>query len=427
MRLLLVDFSPFGEALSPISLGHLAAMAKQKGHEPRILSLGNTTRFSPTRLRDFILDEHPHLIGFAVYQRNLPHVWGLTRFFKSVLPEVRVIWGGPQITFMPPHALDELGGVDFLARDEGESVIISVLDAMKTDAIHEPIAGVVSRAGDGSIVQGPRCEPITHLDDIPSPWLEGALDPADWDECIMLTSRGCPFDCAFCYTPRAFGRKTRVHSVERVLEEIAWVAKKGTGRLWFADPNFSFRKSRVLALLEGIAAKNLDVSLWLETRADMVNDEMLALMKRAGVRQIAMGLESASPQVTPYLEKRLNLDSLRRAIAAAFARGLDVELFSQYGLPGETRADALATLAFVKDCGVRIRGNSNAQQMQLYFGTRFSDNPVAFGIIPQRLTLPTYLSLGTEYETRWMNAGDLRAVKNAWQDASEDGGKRVIS
>ena len=87
------------------------------------------------------------------------------------------------------------------------------------------------RDTDGQWVTGEALIPTDDLDDYPSPWLDGVLDPADWDEAIMLTSRGCPHHCAFCVTPAAFGPTIRAHSVERVIEDITVVARHGRGRI----------------------------------------------------------------------------------------------------------------------------------------------------------------------------------------------------
>jgi radical SAM superfamily enzyme YgiQ (UPF0313 family) len=86
-----------------------------------------------------------------------------------------------------------------------------------------------------------------------------------------------------------------------------------------------------------------------------------------------MGLESASEGVAARLAKGIEPDRVRWAACTLLATGIDVELFSQYALPGERIDDAMATLRFVEECGVAIRGNSNAQQMQLYFGSEISD------------------------------------------------------
>jgi len=243
----------------------------------------------------------------------------------------------------------------------------------------------------------------------------------------MLTSRGCPHHCAFCVTPAAFGPTIRAHSVERAIEDITVVARRGRGRLWFADPNFSYDAERVHAILEGIARRDLDVEMWIETRADMLTPELLRLLARAGVHTVALGLESAVPRVLARSGKAIEPEAIREAAVTALGAGLDVELFSQYGLPGERKTDALETLRFVQDCGVAVRGNSNAQQMQLYFGSAIIRDPARHGIRPLRDDLPPYLALGDEFETDWMTKAEMDEVRAAWSAASVDGGKRVVS
>jgi radical SAM superfamily enzyme YgiQ (UPF0313 family) len=246
-------------------------------------------------------------------------------------------------------------------------------------------------------------------------------------ESIVLTSRGCPYHCSFCYTPAAFGRTVRTHSVERVVEEIAFISERGSGRLWFADPNFSFDESRVIAILEAIARRGLSTEIWIETRADMLDGGLLRLLKRSGVHTIAMGLESASPNVHPYLDKRLDPAGVRRASEMAFEAGIDVELFSQYALPRERLEDAMETLHFVQEAGVKIRGNSNAQQMQIYFGSKISSEPAKYGVRALRKKFAPYHSIGTEFETEWMSKNEIERVRQSWLAASLDGGKRVVS
>ncbi len=427
MNLLLIDFNPFGAAATPISLGHIGAHLAGLGHRVRVVSLGSDSSFSIQRFRSWIAELAPDLVGFGAYQRNITHIHALALLVKEVRPGARVVFGGPQATFLPPSALSALPAVDHVCHGEGERVLEAIVAAMEEERLDEPIPGCTTRDPEGGWWTGPPVEPAQDLDVYPSPWLTGVLDPSTMDEAIMLGSRGCPFSCAFCYTPRAFGRRIRAHSVERVLEEVALVARKGSGRLWFADPNFSYSRSRVLRLLEGIARLDVAVSLWLETRADMLDRELIQLMKRAGVHTVAMGLESASPVVYERLNKRLEPGVVREAVKAALGAGLEVELFSQFALPHERKEDALGTLAFVKACGVPIRGNSNAQQMQVYFGSAIADDPGAFGVRPLRRMCAPFHAMGAEFETDWMTREEIREVREAWLAESLDGGKRVVS
>jgi len=427
VRVLLIDFNPFMPPVTPISLGNLGAVLRALGHQVEILALGSTSRFSPRDLQTFLEERAPRLVGFGTYQRNISQVRAVARMVKGVVPEASVVLGGPQATFLPDAAIAHMREVDHVSRGEGELAITAIVEAIEGGTEQLPIPGVTSRTREGEVLTGPSPAPPSDLDCYPSPWLTGVLDPAETDESILLTSRGCAHKCCFCLTPSAFGRRVRSHSVDRVLEDIAWVSRAGTGRLWFGDPNFSFSRKRVVAILEGIIRRGLKVSMWVETRADLLNADLVHLMRRAGVRSVALGLESASPNVYPGLGKGLAPEKIAWAVRTAFAAGLDVELFSQYALPGETLGDALQTLAFVQDCGVPIRGNTNAQQMQLYFGSEVHTNYRSYGIRPLREAFPPHLAIGTEFETRWMSREDIRQVKNAWLAASSDGGKRVVS
>ena len=427
MRVLLIDINPFMPPVTPISLGNLGAVLKASGHEVEVVSLGSNSMFSPQGMAAFLRQYQPRLIGFGTYQRNIPHVRALAQLAKRVLPDCRVVLGGPQITFMPDSAVSVLREVDFLSRGEGEVVIRNIVEAMEHGVESHPIAGATIRTTGGECISGPPVEVARELDQYPSPWLTGVLDPAAMDESIILTSRGCPNNCCFCYTPAAFGPRTCSQSVERVLEDLAYVSQNGTGRLWFADPNFSFSETRVVDILEGILQRGLKVSMWIETRADMLTPELIDLMKRAGVHSIAMGLESASPNVYPALNKGIDPEQIRQAACTAIASGLDVELFSQFALPNETKDDALQTLRFVMDCGVKIQGNSNAQQMHLYFGTDLYANHRERGIKPLRDDLAPYLAIGGAFETEWMSGEEIKQVEKAWRAESADGGKRVVS
>jgi radical SAM superfamily enzyme YgiQ (UPF0313 family) len=427
MNVLLIDLSPFTEAVTPVSLGHIGAAIVGRGHTVKILSIGPASTLSLSGLRGFLEEFQPSLVGFGTYQRNLPHIIALARLIKETLPGVSIVLGGPQASFMPDAGLAALEDIDFLCRGEGEAVITAVAEAVLSGDTRQPVPGTTRRTSEGGILTGPALQPAGDLDAYPSPWLSGILDPGAMGESIMLTSRGCPHACVFCYTPAASERKIRYNSVDRVLEEITYVATHGTGRLWFADPNFSFSEQRVVRILEGILKRNLDVEIWIETRADMLTPELVQLMKRAGVYLVAMGLESASPKVFPGLNKSLQPDRIHEAARMTLDAGLDVELFSQYALPNETLEDAMATLRFVKDCGVKIQGNSNAQQMQLYFGSEICSDYGRHGVTPLRETFPPYLSIGTEFETEWMSEREIDTVKKAWRSESLDGGKRVVS
>jgi anaerobic magnesium-protoporphyrin IX monomethyl ester cyclase len=191
----------------------------------------------------------------------MPYVRAMARSLKRILPDLRVVIGGPQATFLPDAALAALPEIDFVSRGEGELAIAALAEALEGGDEEGAVPGVTRRLARGECLTGPNPPLPDDLDGYPSPWTSGVLDPEATDESIMLGSRGCRASCPFCYTPAATGRRIRAHSVERVLEDIAWVARRGTGRLWFGDPNFSFSEKRVRAILEGILHHGLEVEM----------------------------------------------------------------------------------------------------------------------------------------------------------------------
>lgn len=427
-RVLLVEFNPFQPAHSPISLGYLAAFLRKHGFEAEVLNIGSDTVISTRELGDRLARLRPAVVGFSAYQRNLFLLRGLADWCKALVPDCRIALGGPQVTFMPTESLADLSSVDLVCRGEGETALLSLAEKVREGGEFRDLAGWSGRGSDGSFWDGGTSSPApADLDAYPSPYLEGVLDPRGTDEAILLASRGCPYQCAFCYTPKAFGRRVRFHSPERVLAEMEWICRQGVNRFWFADPSFTFHEERVRRLLEGVLSRGLRLGIWLETRADLVDAGLLSLMKRAGVHTVAFGLESACQKVLERIRKPLDLAVMERAIRLAQEAGIEVELFSQYGLPGETFEDSKKTLRFVQDNRVAVRGNTNAQQMQIYFGTDIQTDPTAFGIRPLPESVPSYLSIGSRYETEWMSVDQIQAVGRLWKAASLDGGKHVVS
>jgi radical SAM superfamily enzyme YgiQ (UPF0313 family) len=426
VNVLLIETNPFAPVSTPISLGYIGAYLQKMGFSVKLLTLGQDSSLSPMGLKAFLKAFKPGLVGLSGYQRTMLYVLGLAKYIKSIDEDVKVIIGGPQATFMPSSALTQMPEVDYICRSSGEVTMFGVAEAVAGGRPFSGLSGVTYRF-DGDMVDTSALEGFTDLDRYPSPYLNDVFDYANMKEAIMLTSRGCPHHCIFCYTPRAFDHRITFHSVDRVIEEIRWIRKKGIKRLWFADPNISYKWERLQGLLERIIQQDLEPEIWLQTRADLVNRKMMDMMKRAGVATVAFGLESASKGVLSRLDKRVSIEKVAEAIRLSQDAGIEVELFTMFGLPYETFDDAMETLRFVQKNDVKIMGNSNSQQMQIYFGSHMAEHYRQYHITPLNEKRPAYLSIGSQYETHTMTHQEIRDVQEAWRAHSLDGGKRVVS
>ena len=398
----------------PISEATILAHLKTHGFSGQILGDFANSPLKPQVLTKALHTQQPVAIGFTAYQENIEQIRLWARFAKKMAPAIKIILGGPQVTFMPAEGLRHMPEVDFLCRGEGEEVMLGLAQALSQGTDVARVPGLCFLQENEPVETG-AAHGAKDLDMYASPYLMDLIDLTLKERAVMLTSRGCAYDCAFCYTPRASRKRVRFYSIERIVDEMKYLKSKGMRAFWFADPNFSFSRKRLVTLLEAIIREAPGIAFWCQTRYDLVNHELLSLLRRAGADNIAYGLESANPKVLERINKSIDLDRLSEVIRLTQESGINVELFSMFGLPGETFDQALNTLAFVKKNRVAIDGNSISQQAHLFFGTPIHDNPGAYGFHPFPRTRPAYLSVCRDYETDTMPADDIRRISLIWR------------
>ncbi len=403
----------------PISQSYALAALRKCGYSGAILGDYKGSPLPPRLFRDTLTAENPDVLGFSVYEENINRVLVWARYAKQLRPEMLVILGGPQITFMPCEALAQMKDVDILCRGEGETVLPALGRALEAGRPLSEVPGICYLE-QGKAVDTPQPDVVEDLDSLPSPYLEGIIDTAAKSRVILLTSRGCTSPCTFCYTTRASNKKVRFHSLDRVIAEIKYLQARGISDFWFADPNFAFSRSRLVALLQRIIAECPPITFWCQTRYNLMDDELLELLKKAGAHTIAFGLESADHEVLSRIKKGLNPEKLATVIAEVQQAGINVELFTLFGLPGESFSQAQQTLDFVKASQVPINGNSISQQLHLFFGIPILDDHGAHGVKPLARTKPAYQSICRDFATEAMSEEEIRWMSMLWRLNRQD-------
>lgn len=415
-KVLLFNLPPLGGDLFPISLGYVAASLASHNIESVIGEIDVVKPSTAKEITRFIRQFKPAVVGLAVYQVNIRLAVQLAKLVKSCDPSIVVAIGGPQATFMPGAALNEMPEVDVILRGEGETVFPDLVKCLMNQGDIAKVKGIAFRTEEG-IYETKVAHLVRNLDKFPSPYQLNVFRWGDHAGAAMLTSRGCTYNCAFCYTPAAFNRSIRVHSIQRVLKDMSVCIKNGVRRFFFADPSFTFNKKRVRSIMHGIIKKRWKVEIWCETRSDLVDAPLLNLMAKAGVKFIAYGLESVDPKVNKALNKRINLKQFAKIIKFTQLAGIQPEVFTLYGLPKQTRASALKTLSFLQNLGVKISKNSAGQQLFLFFGTDVLNNPQKYGIRILKKRRPAYLSTGVDFQTDWMTKKDITFVAKKYEQA----------
>lgn len=403
----------------PISTGYILAALKAGGFEGIILDDLRDRPLTLRNLEKWIRRIDPQVVGFTAYQSTMSRIRFLCRYIKSRHRKIHVVLGGPQILTMPSHALEALGDVDVFVRGEAEVVLPAMARKLQAGEPLESVKGITCKR-DGQIIDtGPGPEPPQDLDDYPSPYLANLLDLSGKHTAILLSSRGCRHVCWFCITPHICQGKVRYHSIGRTVAEMELLAGEGIERFWFADPNFTENWERTEKLLEEKIKRGIATPFWFQTRADLVDAPLLKKLQQAGADTVAFGLESGSPGVLKATNKGIVLKQLIENIKVAHSLGMEAELFSIFGLPGETVEDARETMRFLRSLEIPIHSNSSSQQMQLYFGSMYERNPERFGIKPFPSFRPAYISVGDQYETQQMSRVEIRKVRNLWALANE--------
>ncbi|MBI5569950.1 MAG: radical SAM protein [Desulfomonile tiedjei] len=402
----------------PISLGYILAGLKAAGWDGVILDDLRDRPLSLGTLEKWIHRMNPSLVGFTAYRSTISRIRFLCRYIKSRHRNILVVLGGPQIVAMPPRGLEELGDMDVLVRGEGEAVMPALARALAAGDPLDSVAGITCREN-GRITETEDAPLVADLDTYPSPYLTNLLNLEGKNTAILLSSRGCRHMCRFCITPHICRGKIRFHSVDRVVAEMEHLAKRGIERFWFADPNFTDDEERTVRLLDQKIERGIETPFWCQTRADLVTAALLEKLREAGADTIAFGLESGSPGVLAKTGKGIQLEQVRTHVAKAQSLGMETELFSIFGLPGETVEEARQTLEFVRSLGIPILSNSGSQQMQLYFGSAYNKQPDRYGIRPIPRYRPSFLSIGDDFETDSMSREGLRMVRNLWALANE--------
>jgi radical SAM superfamily enzyme YgiQ (UPF0313 family) len=187
--------------------------------------------------------------------------------------------------------------------------------------------------------------PAYHLLPDLKPYHTGVMEPPF---ALVQTTRGCPFQCTFC----AFGRtKCRERSVGSVINELKYFREKfGIKSFLFFDDTLSIKQGRVVELCERMMEEGLDKLKWTAcTRANLVSREMLAVMKKAGMKEIAIGIESGSAAVLEKTKKGVTLEDIRRAAKWCHELGIMFYGLAIIGLPGETEKSVEETIEFIKE------------------------------------------------------------------------------
>lgn len=337
----------------PLGLLYLAGACLGSGHKAQLLdapALGLSWEEFETRVRSSS--------ARVAALTGMTPTWDITRRAAQVLKNAgkTVVVGGPHITMRGSSFFktEENFPADAAVVGEGESVFASLLETMENNGDASRLSGVVTPGG-----YTPPAAPLRDIDRLPYP-ARRLLDHAGYSypplgpgpATTLFTSRGCPHACIFC-DKSVFGSAPRLHSADRVMEELRQIAcDAGVRSVIIYDDLFTLDKKRVIEICRRIVGEGLPVRWKCEARADEVDPDMLDWMSRAGCRIVSYGIETIHEKSLRFLRKGASPDDAARAIAMTRRAGMDVLAYFLIGIPGERLEHVEQTARFAARWGV---------------------------------------------------------------------------
>jgi radical SAM superfamily enzyme YgiQ (UPF0313 family) len=337
----------------PLGLALIAAILAKEGYTVNLLD-ANAFGLKPEEIPPQV--EGADVIGLTAMTPTIGTALKIAGLLKRKNPHLKTILGGPHVTLLPEDTLTASPDVDVIIRGEGDITVIDLLKALEN---HRPLNAIegISFRKENTIIHNAARKTIVDMDSLPYPawhllpWQRYQPHPPHGMALpfgAMVTSRGCPYRCAYCSKP-VFGSHFRAQSPDRVVEEMVYLQQKfGIKEIAFYDDSFTLDKKRVHAIAEKIIEKKLKFAWTCETRVNLVDKMLLAHMKQAGCYAVAYGIESASPEIIKTLQKDITLEQVEAAVRAHKEVGLQVIGYFMLGSPGETPQTIQQTIDFAK-------------------------------------------------------------------------------
>lgn len=341
----------------PLGAAYLAAALKAAGAEVTVYSQ-DVYHYSNEELADFLSKNEFDLIGVGFMAARFKEtIAGLCEVINEYKKKAYLVLGGHGPSPIPEYMLNATKA-DVVAMGEAEETIVELLQCKLAGAadIHKVKGIAYSRAGKCYV--NPRRAPVKNLDEIALPQWD--LFPIDkyadgikffnhekQDRYLsIITSRGCVNSCSFCYRME---KGFRLRSMERIVEEMALLNKKfGINSFPVSDELFIFSKQHLKKFRDILKANKLKIKFSCNVRVDLIDEELLGILKESGCQFLNFGMESTSQNVLNLMNKRATVEQNHKAAELTKKTGMGMGLNFLWGNIGDTEETLKNNVAFIK-------------------------------------------------------------------------------
>jgi len=294
-------------------------------------------------------------VGITAFTTTIKDAAKVAGIIKSKSPEINIILGGNHISALPLPTMNKFLQFDIGVIGEGEITITELLKGKKI----EDINGIIYR-DNGRLTATKKRDRIKDLDKLPFPAFDLLPDfPHRYSAVAtnfkmlpttsLVTSRGCPYRCTFC-DRHVFENICKVHSADYIIGLINELqGRYGIKDISFYDDTFVVFKKRLRELCQRIIKERICISWSCLARVDLIDPEILKLMKDAGCWQVSYGIESGNQEILNLYQKDITVETIKTATRMTKKSGLSCRGFFMLGNPLETKSTIKDTEAIAKD------------------------------------------------------------------------------
>jgi len=337
-----------------LAIATLASVLIKHGHQVSLYDMANhyenRTIDSINKSLDIFM---PDFIGITILNAQYTFAIEIVKKLRK-LTDVPIIVGGAEVTALKEEIFYDMDfAIDVSVLGEGEESFLEILEAYKNNSSStlidklRKINGIIIN-NDRSVIKTGDVQLVSNLDDYPPPDFS-IFGVKRWRMYRLQGSRGCPFNCSFCY--QYLGDSWRKRSPKKIIEDLLGAYKKyNYTYIRFLDPVFNFRIEWVHELCDELIASGLSDIPWEAqgVRADKINEDLCKKMVKAGCKKVFIGVESLHPEVFKLIKKGESIESIKRGVSISVQHFEEVSVFFIIGLPNDTKERSLYTYNEVK-------------------------------------------------------------------------------
>ena len=326
---------------SSLALRYLKAYGEAHGQAYDIVEY--TINMPVLHILSDITEHDIDILGYACYIWNIEMTLHVVDMVKSVRPDIKIVLGGPEVSFTADELLERCPNIDYIVQGEGEEAFHDLVTALQlgNDGLDPVIPGVRGRR-DGSILGSLEAVEVSDLSSIPFPYTEEDMEDLEHKIIYYESSRGCPFSCQYCLS----GNKNTVRFFpqERTLEELQWFIDHGVKQVKFVDRTFNCAPHHHRPLMEFMRDSDTDMNFHLEMEPELMTEWETNILCETppGRIQIEVGVQSTHKKTLdainryndwPYIQKSIRpiIQAGRTHVHMDLIVGLPHEDFKRFG------------------------------------------------------------------------------------------------